>query len=280
MSKKHLTQIISVILSFLLMVCITVIMISSCLAITAIKTGFVTDLMDDSYYQSVMNSLTETLKQKLSPPSNIPEEVFDNLFTIYFVKEDLISNTNAVFAGIEDGYNKERVREHVIENFEIYASDNNLNLSLANLQTLADYCLEEYDRHINLVFLKSFAPIREMFEKMFTYILLGFSVILILLTLFLFGIHKYKHRALRFLSCSLFSSSLLIIPLPLFLLIQGSYRRLNIEPEHIKLLFIAAINKTMSALILSGLIIFAVGITLVLLTKKMREKAIKGQIRY
>lgn len=280
MNRKHLSQVISVILSFFIMVCITVIAVSSCLAATVFRKNFFSRIMDDEYCQSVMESLTDTLKNKLSAPSRIPEEVFDDLFSFYFIKEDINSNLSAKLVGIENGYNNERVREYVAEKFKSYAASNNMEFSEDNLKHLVDYCMEEYDNHVSFIFLDTFLSFRNVFDKAFTYILIGFSVILIFLTLFLFSIHKYKHRAVRFCACSLFASSLLIVPLPLFLLIQGFYKNINITPEHVKLLLVEAADKTLSSLLLTGLLTAAAGVAVSLITKQMREKAKKGQHNY
>jgi len=277
MKKKHLSQAISVILSFFIMVCITVIAVSSCLAATVFRKDFFSGLMDDEYCQSVMESLTDTLKQKLSAPSNIPEEVFDNLFSFYFIKDDIKSNLNAKLVGIESGYNNERVREYVAEQIKSYAANNNMEISEDSLNPLVDYCMEEYDNHISFIFLDTYLSFRNVFDKAFTYILIGFSAIAIFLTLFLFSIHKYKHRAVRFCACSLFASSLMIVPLPLFLLMQGGYKNLNITPEHVKLLLVEVADQTLSGLLLTGLLAAAAGVAATLITKRMRERAKKGQ---
>jgi hypothetical protein len=276
MKNKRVSQIISGVLSFMMMVCITILAVSISLSLTLFNSGFLTGLMSDKYYESALNSLTEKLKNEYAPPSHMPEEVFDGMFEVYQIKEDSQEGVRAILAGIDYSYDSSRVRNQIMNRFTKYTEDKKIDITETNLETLADYCMEEYENNISVPYLKNFATIVRLFQNMFTYILLICSFLLIFLALFLFRIHRFKHRALRFSVYSVFASALLIIPIPLFILIQGAYHKMVVSPAHFKMLFATVIGATLTTLVVTGLLIAAVGFALAFLVQKMREKAIRG----
>lgn len=274
MSKSLAVHIISSVLSFIMMICITVLVLIICLALTLFNVGFITYKMDDAYYNAAIASLNNTLKNEIAPPSGFPEEVFDDLFNTGVIQEDSIACVQSIMLGLDLSYDKSRVQQLLMDRFTQYAEQNNMKLTDNNLESLTDYCVEEYERQIVVSYLKSFAPVKRIFDRYFTYALLSFSALLILTALFLFRIQKFKHRGVRFSIYSLFASSLLIIPLPLIFLIHGGYTKVNIMPEHVKMLFVSMIRSTLLSVLFGGLIVAALGFLLILLTNRMREKLI------
>lgn len=280
MNKFLVSQVISAILSFLMMICITVLATSICLSLTFFRPGFITERMNDKYYNLALDSLRQTLKDEIAPPSHMPEEVFGELFNVYLIEEDSQESVRAILEGIDYFHDSSQIRKMVMDRFIKYAEENNIDHAETNLEALADICIEEYKRQISVPYLKSFAPIRHMFQEAFTYMILILSFLLILLLFFLFGIHRFKHRALRYCIYSLFASALLMIPIPLFLLIQGAYNKINLSPEHVKMLFTSMISSTLLSLVLCGALIAAVGGGLILVVRSMRYKAIRGGKKY
>ncbi len=274
MSKSLAKHIVSSMLSFIMMICISVLVLIICLALTLFNVGFITYQMNDTYYFAAIDSLNNTLKNEIAPPSGFPEEVFDDLFNKGVVQEDSIACVKSIMLGLDLPYNTPRIRQLLMDRFTEFAQQNNIPLNDNNLDSLTDYCIEEYEQQIVVSYLKSFAPIKRTFDNYFTYALLSFSALLILATLFLFRIHKFKHRALRFSIYSLFASSLILIPLPLILLIHGGYTKINIMPEHVKMLFVSMMRSTLLSVLLGGLILAAIGFLLILLTNRMRQKLI------
>ena len=277
MRKNPVLQIVSGVLSFLMMICISLLVSSISLEATIFNTNFIIKRMDNKYYDSVISSLTRTLKDELAPPSGMPEEVFEGLFNRYLIKEDAQASVRAVFANIDYTYDSSRIHNILMTRFTKYVQENNIEISGTNIDTLTDYCLKEYERQISIPYMKTFAPLRQLFENAFPYALLGISLLLILLTLFLFRIHRFIHRALRYSIYSLFASALMVVPFPLFFLIQGSYKKVNIMPEHVKMLFVSLFQAALFTMLISGLIIGILGFALLPQVKNLRIKAIKGE---
>ena len=207
MNKNTAASLVSGILAFIMMISISVLAMIICFALTLFNINYVTHKMDDRYFDSAINSLNSSLKNEIAPPSGFPEEVFDGLINKHLIKEDSVSAAKSLLLGIDYIYNSSRVRDIFITRFTQFAEDEGISFTKANLNSLTEYCLEEYERQINISFLKSFAPVRRIFDKYYTYGLLLFSALLITATLFLFKVNRFKHRAVRYCVYSLFASS-------------------------------------------------------------------------
>ncbi|MDD4546872.1 MAG: hypothetical protein PHR24_06210 [Oscillospiraceae bacterium] len=277
MKPINIQSIISGIISFLMMICISLLVISISLQLTIFNINYITNKMDNEYFDSIIGSLTKTLKDDIAPPSGMPEEVFDDLFNRYIIMEDTRASLHAVLTGIDYSYDSSRVHDILLKRFTEYAEKKDIKISDTNIDTLTDYCIVEYERHISLPFIKSFASIRRLFDNTFTYLLLGISVLLILLTMFLFTIYRFKHRAIRYCIYSLFASALMVIPFPLFFLIQGPHRKINLTPDHTKNLFVSIIQSSLIWMLVSGLFAAVLGFALMPLVKKLRKDALKAK---
>ena len=114
MIKVRVSQFISGILSFMMMICITFLVVFISLSLTLFHSGFISDRMDDRYYQSALDSLVETLKNEVAPPSNIPEEVYDGLFNAQIIREDSKANVSSILVNIDDTFDSSRIHRLII----------------------------------------------------------------------------------------------------------------------------------------------------------------------
>ncbi|MDD2418606.1 MAG: hypothetical protein PHP68_06165, partial [Oscillospiraceae bacterium] len=99
MKPINIQSIISGIISFLMMICISLLVISISLQLTIFNINYITNKMDNEYFDSIIGSLTKTLKDDIAPPSGMPEEVFDDLFNRYIIMEDTRASLHAVLTG-------------------------------------------------------------------------------------------------------------------------------------------------------------------------------------
>ncbi len=274
MKKSKLREGISLVLSFLMMFCATIITAFSCLMLTAFNKTYIPDQMNSAYHEATLNSLVATLKT-LAAPSQLPEEVFDDLFTISMVTKDSENATSAVLGGISYSFDESDVRKLLEGRFQQYAQTAGLDMKATNLDSLIDLCVQTYEQQISVPFLKTFVPIRTTFEKAFTIVLLAVSAFLIVSIVLLFSIHPYKHRALRYTIGSLFASALMVIPVPLIILLQGAYKKMAIEPTQVKMLFVSMTRCAMLSLVIGGLLLAAIGVALLPVVRTMRQSLLR-----
>lgn len=267
--------VISVILSFLMMICLVLLGLIISLDVTIFQVHFITKRMNDRYYNSVMTSLTNQLQEKIAPPSGFPEEVFEGLFTRSTIETDSKASVQAVLANADYTLNTAALHDKLIKRFTEYAQQNQLKLTDANLESLAQICIDEYERQISVPFLKSFASVRITFLRYFPYALLGISTFLIVVLVFLFRLHPYKHRAVRYSIYSLFASALMLIPLPIWILIQGSYAKINISPDHMRFLFVSVTRTTLLAVLATGWLLAVIAGGCLPLVRYMRNELIR-----
>lgn len=264
---------ISTVLSFLMTLCIALLVVFIVLSFTLFQTNSITGRMNENYCKGVQDSLTENLKE-LAPPSGLPDTIFDNLFSLSMIERDSKAAVQNTLAGIDQTVNTDKVKQTLMDRFTEYTQTSGTDINSTNLDSLADTCVSIYERQVCSPLLKYYAPIRILFDKFFAFSLIGLSVLLIVLILFLFHIHQFKHHAVRYSIYSLFGSMLLIIPVPLFLLVQGAYKNLTITPEHVHALFVTLVQTTLTSLVIGGLTAGLLGAALLPLVAHMRDKLI------
>ena len=89
MNKFLVSQVISAILSFLMMICITVLATSICLSLTFFRPGFITERMNDKYYNLALDSLRQTLKDEIAPPAICRKRCSASCLTFALLKRTL-----------------------------------------------------------------------------------------------------------------------------------------------------------------------------------------------
>lgn len=273
LNNEKVRTAISAILSFFMTLCITLLVVLTVLSFTLFQTNSITGRMNQNYYKSVQVSLTENLKE-LAPPSGLPDTIFDDLFSLPMIERDSKAAVQNTLAGIDQTINTDEVKQALMNRFTEYTQESGTDVNSTNLDSLADTCVSVYERQVCSPLLKYYAPIRSLFDKFFTFSLIGLSVLLIVLILFLFRIHHFKHHAVRYSIYSLFGSMLLIVPIPLFLLIQGKYKNLTITPEHVHALFVTLAQAVLTGLVVGGLAVGLLGAALLPLVVHMRDKMI------
>lgn len=273
--RERTRAVISAVLSFFMTLCIALLAVLSLLSFTLFQENSIIGKMNDSYYQGVQDSLTENLKA-LAPPSGLPDTIFDGLFSLSTIEKDSKAAVQNMLAGIDQTVNTDAVRQTLMDRFTEYAQSNGTDVNATNLDSLADTCAAVYERQVCSPLLKYYAPIRSVFDRFFAFALIGLSVLLIAMTLFLFRIHRVKHHAVRYCIYSLFGSALMIIPIPLFLLIQNNYRNLTITPEHVRVLFISLAQTTLVRLVLGGVLVGLAGVALLPLVAHMRDQLMRN----
>lgn len=269
--KENIRSVISGILSFLLSLCITMLVIMLCLDFTTFQANALNTDMNDSFFRQTQQSLTEDLKE-LIPPSGLPDTIFDDLISVSMIKKDATQVVQNTLGGIKEAYNSDTVRQLFMNRFTQYADSQGIDVQSTNLDSLADSCAAVYERQITVPFLQTYAPFRLMFDKVFTYSVICLTALSIVILLILFHIHRFKHRAVRFSIYSLLASALMILPIPVYLLIQGEYKNLNITPEQFHTLFISLAQKSLWGLIIGGTAVGLLGILLLPLVGHMKDK--------
>lgn len=269
-------SVISIILSFFISVFLTILVVFICLSLTVFSENFIINTMDDDYFASEQEELVINV-QNIAASSHFPDTVFDDLFTQSMIKQDTTEYVQAIMGGITYTFDSTEVEQLLRTRFTQYAQENGLAItSETALDTLVASCAEVYKNQVNSVpFLQYFAPIRKQFDKVFAIALIALTGFLILISLFLFSIQPFRHRAFRYIIYSLFGSALMVIIPPAFLLLQGDYMLITLEPDYVKSLFVTLIRTTLVSLLAGGILTGIIGFFLMPLVTRLRENALK-----
>lgn len=273
MKKRKIRAAISSVLSFLIAICSAMLVILLGLAATVFHGNFVLREMDSEFCTAMADTITESMKD-VAASSALDASVFDGLVTASAVSRDMSLKARETMAGVSSSFDPSPLRESLMERFHQYAKDNGYEVGEEeedNLSNLADLCVQEYERLTTVPFLQTFAPIRQLFDRVFPIALIGLSVLLILMLLLLFHIHPFKHQAVRYVIYALSASSLMILPVPLVIFFQGAYTKLNITPVQMQTLFANLARSALLGLIIGGLLVVLITALLFPLVKVMKN---------
>ena len=272
--KQHVVRIaVSTILAFFMSMSITILVVSVSLYFTVFEENYIINQLDDQYFQAAEQTLEESLST-FAAPSGFPDTIFNNLFDRSMIVQDTKRGVKAAIDGVPYTFDPAEFKNLCMQRFTKYAQDNGIAITdevQANLNSMADSCVEIYKTQITIPFINVYASLRNTFENAFTFILIIVSSFLILIILLLFHIHPYKHRAVRYSICSLFGSSLMVFPLPLFFLIQGAYNRVNITPDYMRKLFATMVRTILLVLTSGGILLAIAGFMLMPLVVYMKD---------
>ncbi len=273
MKKRKIRAVTSSVLAFLIAVCSAILVILLSLAATVFHGNFILQKLDQKFCSAMADTITQSMKD-VAASSSLEDSVFDGVITTSAVSRDMSLKARETLAGVSSSFDSTPLRESLMERFRQYAQEHGYPLGEeeeANLSSLAALCVQEYERLTTVPFLQTFAPIRQLFDRVFPIMLIGLSVLLILMLLLLFHIHPFKHQAVRYVIYALSASSLMILPAPLVIFFQGAYEKLTITPVQMQTLFADLARSALLGLIVGGLLVVLITALLFPLIKVMKN---------
>jgi len=228
------------------------------------KTLILDSLNKTSYYNAIMD-YTLDKSQSLAIPMGLKPEVFDNVFTF----EETYAEGNALIHANLDGKeyipNTSKVVDRLVSNINLYLKQNDLKVTndqQANITTFSNIIADEYSKNLSVPYIKYYTSLRNIFSKL-AYV--GIPVFLLLSAFAIFLLIKMQrwiHRSLRFIAYGTLAASLMTAGLPVFLLITGSYKRLNVTPEYFYNFIVHYITESLYTFIIISLLLFVISIML------------------
>ena len=241
------------------------------------KTLILDSLNKTSYYNAIMD-YTIDRAQSLAIPMGLQPEVFDNVFTL----EETYAEGNALIdANLdEQDYipNTSKVVDRLVANINTYLKEKNLTATSeqqANITTFANTIAGEYTKNLSIPYIKYYTSLRNMFSKL---VYVGIPLLLLLSAFAIFLLIKMQrwiHRSLRFIAYSTLAASLMTAGLPVFLLITGSYKHLNVSPEYFYNFIVHYITESLYTFIIISLLLFVISIMLMTIIQFKKRALMK-----
>lgn len=229
------------------------------------KTLILDSLNKTSYYGAIVD-YTVDKAEALAIPMGLKPEVFKDVFTLDETYAEGKTLIEANLNGREYTPNTSKMKERLISNINLYLKQQNLTTTTeqqANINTFANTVADEYSKNLTIPYIKYFTNLRNIFSKL---VIVGIPVLLALSAFAVFlliRLHSWLHRALRYIAYSTLATSLMTAIFPIFLLINGSYKRINITPEYFYNFIMNYITESILTFIYISLLLLAISIFLI-----------------
>ena len=238
------------------------------------KTVVLDSINKTSYYNAVMDNTLDSA-ESMAIPIGLKPEVFYNVFTLEETSAEGKALIQADLAEKDYTPNTSKVVDRLVTNINLYLKRNNLTVTTeqqANITTFANDIGNEYANNLSLPYITYYTSLRNIFLK-----LVYFGVpLLLLLSAFavslLIKMQKWIHKSLRFVAYSTLSASIMTAGFPIFLLVTGPYKRLNVTPEYFYNFIVHYITESLFTFIYISVLLFVISIVvMIVIFFKKRE---------
>ena len=231
--RKRRVFLLSSVLSFLLSVLLTFASYLSGVYVGGLNPAFILDDLNKSgYYESVQKYFYDTA-ESLTLPSGLPTEVTEGIAPLEYVYQE--------------------VQNYV--NIEAYLEEENLVLTAEQQQNKTDYIkmiTDEFVQDAKVPFLHYFVKIKDIGVKVMKIALPALLVLSAACIFLLIRMQRFKHRGVRFITYSTIAATFMSGLPPLIALLNGFYKRINLEPEYFYLFVSTYIERALMCIAIIG----------------------------
>lgn len=233
--------------------------------------------LGDEYYEGVLKTAVASAED-ITMPTGIDVSVIDGVFDIDGVKRDVNGYISAAFAGETYTPDTEASDNRLYKNVSEFLDSHDVTLVNEKKETIDAYIKEinaEYALHTKLPGLGIISKYRTKYLKIVTiafFVLLGLSVII---TAIIIKMYRHPHRGMRFIAYATGGTALMALAAPLYLLIGGRYKGLNLSPEHFYNFAIRLITRLLVSCVIAAVIWLLITAALAFAIQMMRKKLIK-----
>ena len=245
-SNRALKFILSSILAFVLAVVLTCLTYIGDLYFRGLNTGVLTGaIMKTNYSVELMEALY-TDCESLTLPIGLPVEVVHDIFDLEDIKKDVSASVKATVDGEQYKPDTAQIRSKLLDNINSYLEEEGLELSEEQEVYLEEYLTlieDEYTDNIELVVVAKAMPYWNSFVKIAGIVAIGMIVLAGVIIVTIIMMHRWVHRALRYITYSTIAAFLMSVILPLVLYVSRFYERLSISPKYFYVAMIYIIDE-------------------------------------
>ena len=250
------------------------------LMLTAVATVGSENFMNSMYEKGEFyRYVTEEIRDEyvnLGIPGGVQEDFFDDAIDEATLYRDVTGQIAAAYRGKSYTVDEQAHKDFLYAKLVQYAEEKDIALTddvTAGLNHMADLCVEVYTKSVSNVFI---LQIGKLANRFLAPLLTASGVLIFLiacLIFFLFRLHRWKHRPVRYLQYSVIASSLMLIIVPLIALLSNFSARLNISAPSLYHLVNAYIFHLLLSLVLTGVGLAVIGLAiLTLLYIRIRKR--------
>lgn len=253
--RKRRVFLLSSVLSFLLSVLLTFASYLSGVYVGGLNPAFILDDLNKSgYYESVQKYFYDTA-ESLTLPSGLPTEVTEGIAPLEYVYQEVQNYVNACFKNQDYSFSLKTMEDKLNANIEAYLEEENLVLTAEQQQNKTDYIkmiTDEFVQDAKVPFLHYFVKIKDIGVKVMKIALPALLVLSAVCIFLLIRMQRFKHRGVRFITYSTIAATFMSGLPPLIALLNGFYKRINLEPEYFYLFVSTYIERALMCIAIIG----------------------------
>lgn len=259
MRKLSNSTILSMLGSLMLAVFLSILAI-----MLSVKLGFATNgsviksMNEVNYYQIVYEDLMDK-SESLTIPCGLGTEVLDGVFSVKQMKSDGNKYLKAELNSTTFKFDTEIYRKKLSDNIYAYIEANNLTAD-GDVDEVVGHLVDDImDYYIDTIRVPYAATIGVIFRNISHYFKYVFAFMLLLsvgvIVLIVMQHPHKKNRIFRYLAYSTMSGAISVLVIPIFCMVTGFYKRLQIYPEYMYRFMVRYIENGINVFLIIGIIL-------------------------
>lgn len=277
MAKKPLVSRIRnavfLILSFILSLVLFLLTFAVVLTATVFNSEFIFSSMNlSNYFVDKKDEITVSLTD-LGYASGLDEKFFEDFVDEVMISNDTKNYLDNYFAGKGTVIDATSFKQSFNEALDEYIKEHNIsNVDAESREMLINKAAQIYRMSLGIPMFSRLSSYILNAKSFMPFVLCGFVLICTVICFVLFKANKWKHRAVKYISCAALGAAVSTAVLPVYLLISGKLTHINLASRALYNFFIKASSDACVAILFCSLFLLLVGIGLYFLFRRMYQK--------
>ena len=271
--NKTVGNILYIIISFILSVCLIACTMCSLIRFTVFTPGFLEDCLNSSaYYTDLCDEITDDL-MNIGDASGLDKSFFDDFVDEVLVREDIQKYVEDFYSGNKLKVNTESFEENLDKALVKYQAKN--NITDAPKESI-DYFIKEaariYSQHIKITYFNFLQKKMLEYRTKFTIYVIVSGALVLAIAAFIFFTCEWKHKAMRYLYYGTCTAGLITLLIPAAVFASGILGKIAILSRSLNDLYTAVLNSLFVDMIICAVAMFVISVALLIVHGKLRKK--------
>lgn len=234
-NTDRLQNLISSVFSFLLAIMLLLLLLIAGLFSGAFNDKVIKAKVNESNFYNETYSIIYDRSESILKEAGLPESILKDAITLQRVYIGGKYYVEDVLAGKEPSYKTDKLKATLEENIRDYLDQQNIEVTKdleAGTKELTERIIQEYRRGIQFDFINSISRLKYSSIRIVTFMLPVIIGLILLISFLLFRMHKYKHRAIRYINYSVITASVLTGGVAIALLLLKIYNKVTVQPKY------------------------------------------------
>ncbi len=277
MAKKPLVSKIRnavfLLMSFFLSLALFLLTFSTVLTATIFNSEFIFSSMNTSnYFVDKKDEITVSLTD-LGHASGLDEAFFEDFVDEVMISSDTKEYLDNYYAGEGTVIDVTQFKQSFNEALDEYIEENNIkNVDGESREMLINKAAQIYRMSLGVPMFSRFSAYILNAKSVIPFAIYGLLLFCIVVCFVLFKANKWKHRAVKYISCAALGAAFSTAVIPLYLLISGKLTHINLVSRALYNFFIKASSDACIAVLFCSLFLLLAGIGLYFLFRRMYKK--------